>query len=113
MYKSVVRSAMLYGMETVVVMESQVRKMEVVELKMVRWVLGVTRKNKIKNEYVRGTTKIAKLGDKLWKVKLHWYGHMKRREESYVGKGRWRWQCQVEGKEEGQGEDGWIWQEKT
>ena len=24
-----------------------------------------------------------------------------------------RWRCQVEGKEEGHGEGGWIWQEKT
>ena len=39
--------------------------MKVAELKMVRWGLGVTRKDKIRNEYVRGTAKIAKLGDKL------------------------------------------------
>ena len=44
MYKSVVRPAMLYGMETVAVTERQVGKMEVAELKMVRWALGVTRK---------------------------------------------------------------------
>ena len=25
----------------------------------------------------------------------------------------WRWRCLVEGKEEGQREDGWIWREKT
>ena len=42
MYKSVVRPTMLYGMETVAVMERQVGKMEVAELKMVRWALGVT-----------------------------------------------------------------------
>ena len=36
MYKSVVRPAMLYGMETVAVTERQVGKMEVAELKMVR-----------------------------------------------------------------------------
>ena len=54
-YKSVVRPAMLYGMETVAVTERQVGKMEVAELKMVRWALGVTRKDKIRNEYVRGT----------------------------------------------------------
>ena len=65
MYKSVVRSAMLYGMETVAVTERQVGKMEVAELKMVRWALGVTRKDKIRNEYVRGTAKITKVGDKL------------------------------------------------
>ena len=60
MYKSVVRPAMLYGMETVAVTERQVEKMEVAELKMVRWALGVTRKNKIRNEYLRGTAKNRK-----------------------------------------------------
>ena len=50
MYKSVVRPAMLHGMETVAVTERQVGKMEVAELKMVKWPLGVTRKDKIRNE---------------------------------------------------------------
>ena len=40
MYKSVVRPAMLYNMETVAVTERQVANMEVAELKMVRWALG-------------------------------------------------------------------------
>ena len=86
MYKGVVRPAMLYGMETMIVTERQVGKMEVAELKMVRWALGVTRKDKIRNEYVRGTAKIAKLRDKLWNARLRWYGHVKRREEHCVGK---------------------------
>ena len=63
----------------------QMGKMEVAKLKMVRWALGVTRKDKIRNEYVRGTAKIAKLGDKLRNVRLRWYGHVKRKED-YVGK---------------------------
>ena len=57
MYKSVVRPTMLYGMETVAVTERQMGKMEVAELKMVRWALGVTRKDKIRSEYVRGAAK--------------------------------------------------------
>ena len=72
MYKSVVRPTMLYGMETVAVTERQVVKMKVAELKMVKWALGVTRKDKTRNEYLRGTSKIAKLGYKL-------------RNEGYVG----------------------------
>ena len=86
MYKSVVRPTMLYGMETMAVTERQMEKMEVAELKMVRWALGVRRKDKIRNEYVRGTAKIAKLGDKLRNVRLRWYEHVKRREKDYVGK---------------------------
>ena len=85
MYKSIVRPIMLYGMETVAVTERQVGKMEVTELKIVRWALGMTRKDKIRNENVIGTAKIAKLGDKLWNARLRWYGHVKRRED-YVEK---------------------------
>ena len=59
MYKSVVRPAIRYGMETVSVTERQMGKMEVAELKMVRWALGVTRKDKKRNKYVRGTAKLA------------------------------------------------------
>ena len=77
---------MLYGMETAAMTKRQVGKMKVAELKMVRWALGVTKKDKIKNEYVRETTKIAKLEDKLWNARPRWYGHVKRKEESYVGK---------------------------
>ena len=46
----------------------------------------MTRKDKTRNEYVRRTAKIAKLGDKLRKARIRWYRHVKRREEGYVGK---------------------------
>ena len=49
MYKGIVRPTMLYGMETVAVMERQVGKMQIAELEMVRWALKVTRKDKIRN----------------------------------------------------------------
>ena len=86
MYKSVLRPAMLYGMATVAVTERQVEKMEVAELKMVKWAMAVTRKDKIRNEYVKGAAKTAKLGDKLGNARLRWYGHVKRRDKGYVGK---------------------------
>ena len=53
MFQSAIRPGMHYGMETVAMIKKQEEKMEVAELKMVRWALGVTKKNKIKNEYVR------------------------------------------------------------
>ena len=58
MYKSVVGPAMLYGMATVTMMERQMGKMEVQELKMMRSALGVTRKDKIRKEYVAGPPKL-------------------------------------------------------
>ena len=52
------------------VTERQVEKMEVAELKMVKWALRVTRIDKIRNNYVRRTAKIANLGDELWNPRL-------------------------------------------
>ena len=54
-YSSVVRPAMVYGLETVAVTKKQVEEMEVAEMKMLRFAMGVTRKNKIRNEQIRST----------------------------------------------------------
>ena len=56
-YSSVVRPAMEYGLETVAVTKKQVEEMEIVEMKMLRFAMGVTRKDKIKNKYIRGTVR--------------------------------------------------------
>ena len=53
---------MVYGMKTVAVTERQVGKMEVAELKMVRWALGVTRKKKIRNDLCERDCKSCKAG---------------------------------------------------
>ena len=49
-YSSVVRPAMVYGLETVAVTKKQVDEMEVAEMKMLRFAMRVTRKDKIRNE---------------------------------------------------------------
>ena len=56
--------------------------MEVAELKMVRWALGVTREDKIRYEYIRGTARIAKLGEEIRGARLRWYGHVKGEKQS-------------------------------
>ena len=105
MNQSVIRPAVLNETETVSMTEKRVGKMKVSELKMVRWAFGVTRKHNIKNEYVRGKAKIAKPGDKLPGTRLRWYGHVKSREEDYVGK-RMIEMAISDKTEEGQREDG-------
>ena len=52
-YSSVVRPTMVYGLETVAVTKKQVKEMEVAEMKMLRFGMGVTSKDKIRNEYIR------------------------------------------------------------
>ena len=85
-YSSVVRPAMVYGLETVAVTKKQVEEMEVAEMKMLRFAMGVTRKDKIKNEHIRSTVKVERLAIKMREVRLKWYGHVMRRDQEYVGR---------------------------
>ena len=83
-YSSVVTPAMVYGLEMVVVTKKQVKDMEVAEMKMLRFVMGVTRKDKIRNEYIRSTVKVERLEMKMREGRLRWYGHVVRRDQEYV-----------------------------
>ncbi|KAK3566156.1 hypothetical protein QTP86_028452, partial [Hemibagrus guttatus] len=79
-YRTVVRPAMLYGLETVSLMKRQESELEVAELKMLRFSLGVTRLDRIRNEYIRGTAHVGRLGDKVREARLRWFGHVQRRD---------------------------------
>ena len=75
------------------VTKKQVEEIKVTEIKMLRFAMGVTRKDKIRNDYIRSTVKVERLGMKMREVRLRWYGHVMRRDHEYVGNG-------VTGKEE-------------
>ncbi|KAK3530327.1 hypothetical protein QTP86_023932, partial [Hemibagrus guttatus] len=79
-YRTVVRPAMLYGLETVSLRKRQESELEVAELKMLRFSLGVTRLDRIRNEYIRGTAHVGRLGDKVREARLRWFGHVQRRD---------------------------------
>ncbi|KAK3508865.1 hypothetical protein QTP70_010721 [Hemibagrus guttatus] len=85
-YRTVVRAAMLYGLETVSLRKRQESELEVAELKMLRFSLGVTRLDRIRNEYIRGTAHVGRLGDKVRETRLRWFGHVQRRESEYIGR---------------------------
>ena len=77
---------MVYGLETVAVTKKQVEEMEVAEMKMLRFAMRVRRKDKIRNEYIRGTVKVERLGMKMKEGRLTWYGHIMRRDQEYIGR---------------------------
>ena len=85
-YKVAVRPAMLYGLETVALTKRQEAEMEVAEVKMLRFSLGVTIMDKIRNEYIRGTAKVGKFGEKTREAILRWYGHLRRKDYGYIGR---------------------------
>ncbi|KAK3570342.1 hypothetical protein QTP86_017287 [Hemibagrus guttatus] len=85
-YRTVVRAAMLYGLDIVSLRKRQESELEVAELKMLRFSLGVTRLDRIRNEYIRGTAHVGRLGDKVREARLRWFGHVQRRESEYIGR---------------------------
>ena len=85
-HRTVVRPAMLYGTETASMKKTDERKMDVAEMRMLRWMSGVTREDRIRNEYIRGSTKVLEISRKAQEGRLRWYGHILRREEEHVGR---------------------------
>ncbi|KAL3363598.1 hypothetical protein AABB24_012720 [Solanum stoloniferum] len=78
-YRVVVRPALLYGAECWPVRNSHVQKLHVAEMRMLRWMCGHTRSDKIRNEVIREKVGVASVVDKLREVRLRWFGHVKRR----------------------------------
>ena len=77
---------MVYGLETVAVTKKQVKEMEVAEMKMLRFTMGVTRKDKIRKEHIRSTVKVERLGMKMREGRLRWYRHVMRKDQEYAGR---------------------------
>ncbi|XP_070040607.1 uncharacterized protein [Nicotiana tomentosiformis] len=78
-YRAAVRPAMLYGAECWPVKISHIRKIKVAETRMLRWMCGHTRKDKIRNEVIRERVGVAPVDDKMREARLRWFGHVQRR----------------------------------
>ena len=46
----------------------------------------MTRRDKIRNEVITGTSKVREISDKIQESRLRWYGHVMRRDEQYIGR---------------------------
>ena len=106
-HKTMVRPAMTDGLEAVPLKTSEEKKMDVAEMKMLRWMVGVTRRDQIRNEYIRGTVKVTEISKKIQESRLRWYGHLRRRVgEDHVGREVMEWKCREIDEEEGPNDGG-------
>ena len=74
----------LKGKVTWATTKRQEKRIEVTEMRMLRWMCGVTRKDKIRNEHIRGTTRVAQASKKITERRLIWYGHVMRRDGEHI-----------------------------
>ena len=83
-YKTVVRPALLYGAYTWATTRGQEARLKVNEMRMLRWTCGVTMRDKIRNENIRGTTRVVQASKKITEKRLKWYGHVRRMKEEHI-----------------------------
>ncbi|XP_072398137.1 uncharacterized protein [Diabrotica undecimpunctata] len=85
-YKSVVRTAFVYGGEGWPVKKIQEKKMGVAEMKMLWWKLVKTRRDRIRNDLIRERAGVTIVSNKIQEKSLQWFGHVRHRNENYVGR---------------------------
>ena len=84
-FRTVIRPAMMYGVETLPLTKAQEASLETAQMGMLRWSLGWTRRDKVKNEKIRRMTNVSQMPVKARESRLRWFGHVKRRQDEYVG----------------------------
>ena len=58
----------MYGAETWAMKKAQEKKLDVTEMRMLRWMSGFTKLDRIRNERVRVTTKVGEISKKVQEV---------------------------------------------
>ncbi|XP_070003312.1 uncharacterized protein [Nicotiana sylvestris] len=69
-YKVVVRPTMLYGEECWPVKNSHIQQMKVAKMRMLRWMCGHTRLDKIENEFIGDKVRVAPMEKKMREARL-------------------------------------------
>jgi hypothetical protein len=85
-YKTVVRLIALYGSECWPATAKHEQVLHVMEMRMLRWCLGLTRFDHATNDDVRRRLGVAPIVAKMQEGRLRWYGHVVRSEEHSVVK---------------------------
>jgi len=74
----VVRPALLYGSECWPIKKAQVQRLMVAEMRMLRWMCGYTRFDRLGNKAIRKLVEVGPIEDKLRESRLTWFGHVRR-----------------------------------
>nr|XP_043639669.1 uncharacterized protein LOC122610774 [Erigeron canadensis] len=102
-YRVDIRPAMLYGSECWAMTKAQAARVEVAEMRMLRWTCGKTLPDRIPTGVFRAELEVGTIINKLREERLRWFGHVRRRDETAPLRraesinvdgrvvGRWRW----------------------
>lgn len=77
-YKTIFCPILTYGCESWVLNNTMKSRLQAVEMKYLRRVKGITRRDRIRNEAVRNELKIEPILERVEKQQLSWFGHLVR-----------------------------------
>jgi hypothetical protein len=78
-YRTTIRPIMLYGAECWPTKRRHVQQLSVAEMRMLRWICGHTRRDRVRNDDIRERLGVAPVEEKLVQHRLRWFGHIQRR----------------------------------
>ncbi|GKA35628.1 hypothetical protein Tco_0722119 [Tanacetum coccineum] len=81
-YRVAIRPAMLYGSECWPITKALANRVEVAELRMLRWTYGRTLLDMIPNGVYRALLEVETIINKMREGRLRWFGHVRRRPQS-------------------------------
>jgi hypothetical protein len=74
-----IRPAMMYGAECWTTKGQHVQKISVAEIRMLCWICGHTRKDRIRNDDIKDKLRVTSIQEKLVQHRLRWFGHIQRK----------------------------------
>jgi hypothetical protein len=80
LYTSCVQSVMMYGSETWAMKVEDVQRLERTEKMMIRWMCGVTLKDKKRSHDLRLRLGIVSVSDRVRQGRLRWFGHVEHKD---------------------------------
>ena len=86
MYAITVRNAMTFSAETWAVNEQDIQLMERTQMRMLRWMAGVSRKEHRTNESIREAFHVEPISIVIRRSRLRWFGHVARRDQSHIAR---------------------------
>jgi hypothetical protein len=78
-YKTAIQLTMLYGAEYWPTKRRYVQQLSVAEMRMLRWICGHTRRDRVRKDDIRERLGVAPVEEKLVQHCLRWFEHIQRR----------------------------------
>ena len=105
-YRTVVRPVLIYDSEAWTLRRREEERLERTEMRMLRWILGLTLRDRKRNDDIRCILGVACITDKVREARLRWYGIFNCEKRMIVSSGSWRQTWVDNGAEEDRERDG-------